>query len=84
MLGVPSRMVRFFKAETERCPTCGLLPVEVTFTSANGVTHHKFECPQCDNARVRWEWSHEKAADSWNLYARTPNDKLTDAGPEKP
>jgi uncharacterized C2H2 Zn-finger protein len=54
-----------------RCPKCGLLPVEVTFTSPLDVTHHRFECPQCDNPRARWEWSHAGAAQAWNEYART-------------
>jgi phage FluMu protein Com len=68
-----SRMVRCFKAETVRCSKCDLLPVEVTFMSPLGVTHHRFECPQCDDPTMRWEWSHAKAADAWNAKHKPPN-----------
>lgn len=84
LFGVRTRMVRCFKAGVDRCPKCDLLPVEVTFTSPLGVTHHRFECPECGgDPHVRWDWSHEKAGASWNIWARTPNAEVSD-GSEPP
>lgn len=75
-----SRLVRKQWAELSPC-RCGLTPVCVTFTSALGVTHHRVECPECDNPAVRWEWSHEAAADAWNAQLeRAELDRIQQIG----
>lgn len=70
-LGVRSRMVRCFHAETVRCPKCGLLPVEVTITSHTLNTWHRFECPDanCSHKPPRYRPSHDEAAALWNERA---------------
>lgn len=69
-----SRLVREFKVAVVRCLKCGRLPVESTLTLRD-VTHHRFECPQCDNPLVRWEWSHRKAARVWKAENTSPRSK---------